>query len=176
MIRTIIVPTDGSDHAAKAIDLAADLGQKYGARIVVLHVLLSDASPTQIKALTAGLDIPQGVRDELDRLEELPLETSEFAGVYAPVIIPVPLEVLQPVGRAIAERARTMVRAKGAGKIDIRIVGGRAADSILAAAEHEKADMIVMGSRGMGDLKGLFVGSVSHKVSHLAPCTCVTVK
>ena len=49
-------------------------------------------------------------------------------------------------------------------------------DRILAAAEHENADMIVMGSRGMGDLKGLFVGSVSNKVSHLAPCTCVTVK
>ncbi len=176
MIKTIIVPTDGSDHAAKAIDLAADLGQKYGARMVVLHVLLSDASPTQIKALTAKLDIAKSVRDELDRLENLPLETAEFAGAYAPVTIPVPLEVLQPVGKAIAERACAMVQAKGVDKVDIRIVGGRAADSILAAAEHEKADMIVMGSRGMGDLKGLFVGSVSSKVSHLATCTCITVK
>jgi nucleotide-binding universal stress UspA family protein len=176
MIKTIIVPTDGSDHATKAIDLAADLGGKYGARVIVLHVLLSDASPTQLKTLTAGLEIPQEVRNELDRLEELPLQTAEFAGAYAPVTIPVPLEVLQPIGKAIAERARAMVQSKGVGKVDIQIVGGRAADSILAAAEHEKADMIIMGSRGMGDLKGLFVGSVSNKVSHLAPCTCITVK
>jgi nucleotide-binding universal stress UspA family protein len=139
-------------------------------------VLLSDASPTQLKALTAGLDIPGDVRTELDRLEELPLEAAEFAGAYAPVTIPVPLAVLRPIGKAIAERACAMVRAKGVKKVDIQIVGGRAADSILAAAEHEKADMIVMGSRGMGNLKGLFVGSVSHKVSQHAPCTCVTVK
>ena len=176
MIKTIIVPTDGSDHATKAVDLAADLGEKYSARIVIVHVLLSDASPYQLKALIAGMDISQDVKDELDRLEELPLQSAEFAGAYAPVTIPVPLEVLQPIGQAIAERARAMAVAKGVTDVDVQIVGGRAADSILAAAEHEKADMIVMGSRGMGDLKGLFVGSISHKVSNQATCTCITVK
>ena len=58
----------------------------------------------------------------------------------------------------------------------MEVVGGRPADTIVAAAERDKADMIVMGSRGFSDLKGLLLGSVSHKVSHLAPCTCVTVK
>jgi len=33
-----------------------------------------------------------------------------------------------------------------------------------------------MGTRGLSDLKGLFVGSVSHKVSHLADCSCITVR
>ena len=36
--------------------------------------------------------------------------------------------------------------------------------------------MIVMGSRGFGDLKGLLMGSVSHKVSNQSPITCITVK
>ena len=36
--------------------------------------------------------------------------------------------------------------------------------------------MVFLGSRGLGDAKGLLLGSVSHKVMHLAPCTCVAVK
>jgi len=36
--------------------------------------------------------------------------------------------------------------------------------------------MIVMGSRGLSDFKGLLLGSISHKVSAQAECTCVTVK
>ena len=53
---------------------------------------------------------------------------------------------------------------------------GDPAKCILAAIDEESADFVVMGSRGLSDLKGLLMGSVSHKVSHLAPCTCVTVK
>jgi len=46
----------------------------------------------------------------------------------------------------------------------------------IVEAAHEGADPIVMGSRGLSDLKGLFQGSVSHKVSSRAPCTCLMVK
>jgi nucleotide-binding universal stress UspA family protein len=44
------------------------------------------------------------------------------------------------------------------------------------SAEKEKAGMIILGSRGLSDLKGFFLGSVSHKVSAHAECSCVTVK
>ncbi len=37
-------------------------------------------------------------------------------------------------------------------------------------------DMIFLGSRGLGDAQSLLMGSVSHKVAHLAECTCVSVK
>ena len=53
---------------------------------------------------------------------------------------------------------------------------GDPASRILETAAAEQADMIVMGSRGLGGLKGLLVGSVSNKVNHLAKCTCVCVK
>ncbi len=36
MILNVLVPTDGSDHAGKAVTLAADIAEKYGARLVFL--------------------------------------------------------------------------------------------------------------------------------------------
>lgn len=47
---------------------------------------------------------------------------------------------------------------------------------IVDSARETHADMIVKGSRGLSDLAGLLVGSVSHKVTNMAPCTCVTVR
>ena len=40
MIKTILAATDGSEHARKAVRLAADLADKYGAKLVLVHVLL----------------------------------------------------------------------------------------------------------------------------------------
>ncbi|MHB0776097.1 universal stress protein [Halomonas sp. WWR20] len=52
---------------------------------------------------------------------------------------------------------------------------GRPANVIVEEAKALDADAIVMGSRGLSDLKGLAVGSVSHKVNHIANCTVITV-
>jgi len=52
---------------------------------------------------------------------------------------------------------------------------GPEAESILRAAEKSKADLIVMGTRGLGALKGLLVGSVSRKVIHYASCPVMVV-
>ena len=45
MFETILVPTDGSGHANKAIELASDIAEKYKARIVLLHVLPTGPLP-----------------------------------------------------------------------------------------------------------------------------------
>jgi nucleotide-binding universal stress UspA family protein len=50
----------------------------------------------------------------------------------------------------------------------IQVVPANPAHEILKAAEPFQADLIVMGSRGLSDLAGLLVGSVTHKVLHLA--------
>jgi nucleotide-binding universal stress UspA family protein len=44
------------------------------------------------------------------------------------------------------------------------------AQSIVAAAEDHGSQVIVMGSRGLSDIGGFLLGSVTHKVVHLAPC------
>lgn len=58
---------------------------------------------------------------------------------------------------------------------EIVVRTGEPAKVMLAEADRLRVDAVVMGSRGMSDWKGLMMGSVSHKVSHLANCTVLTV-
>jgi nucleotide-binding universal stress UspA family protein len=58
-------------------------------------------------------------------------------------------------------------------RIERVLVSGSAADAILNAAE--RADAVVVGSRGVGGFRGLLLGSVSHQVAHHAACPVVVV-
>jgi len=53
---------------------------------------------------------------------------------------------------------------------------GNPAEEICTFAAKDKYDLIVMGSRGLNEMKGLFLGSVSHRVLHLAHCPVLIVK
>lgn len=53
---------------------------------------------------------------------------------------------------------------------------GYAATAIINEAAETGADLIVMGSRGLGELAGLLVGSTAHKVLHLAKCPVLIVR
>ena len=53
---------------------------------------------------------------------------------------------------------------------------GPPAESIIEVAEARNSDLIVMGSRGLGALRGLLLGSQSHKVINLANCPVLVVK
>lgn len=58
----------------------------------------------------------------------------------------------------------------------LRAALGDPAAVILGIAEKESADLLVLGSRGLGALSGLVMGSVSQKLVHLAPCPVLIVK
>jgi nucleotide-binding universal stress UspA family protein len=55
-------------------------------------------------------------------------------------------------------------------------VYGYAAAEIISLARERDAGVIVMGSRGRGDLAGLLVGSTAHKVIHLSDRPVVVVR
>ena len=78
-------------------------------------------------------------------------------------------------GQAIIENAKKKLEATSI-EIKEELLEGPAADAIISAAKIRNADLIVMGSRGMGSLKGLVFGSVSTKVSHYAPCAVMVVR
>jgi nucleotide-binding universal stress UspA family protein len=69
------------------------------------------------------------------------------------------------VGEAVQELTTAGVKASG---ITRDCVYGFAAREIIAEAGSREAGVIVMGSRGRGDLAGLLLGSTAHKVIHLA--------
>ena len=53
---------------------------------------------------------------------------------------------------------------------------GYPADALVEYAEAVGADLIVIGSRGRGELAALFLGSTSHRILHLAHCDVLVVK
>ncbi len=59
---------------------------------------------------------------------------------------------------------------------EVLLVEGSDAEAVLDAAKQRQVDLIVMGSRGLGTLKGMLLGSVSQKVSHLAECPVLLVR
>jgi nucleotide-binding universal stress UspA family protein len=77
-------------------------------------------------------------------------------------------------GQSILDDA---LEALGESSFEIRqeLLEGPESDSILSCAKKNRADLIIMGTRGMGALKGLLVGSVSRKVIHLATCPVMVV-
>jgi len=52
---------------------------------------------------------------------------------------------------------------------------GSPAEMIVSTAEEQKADLIVMGARGLGPIKERLLGSVSHRILTLAPCATLIV-
>lgn len=175
MMKKILVPTDGSDHAIKAIDLAADLAEKYGAEIVVLHVLLDHTSIYDLKLVAEKYGLGQDVLDGLDELMDASLEAAK-AGYGGPVSLPAPRETLQAIGEAICDNFVQRAASMKVTNVKKIVTSGSPADAILEAAEAEGADTIVMGSRGLGKIADMLMGSVSHKVSHHSTATCITVK
>jgi nucleotide-binding universal stress UspA family protein len=53
---------------------------------------------------------------------------------------------------------------------------GDPADAILDVAEEQRADLIVVGNKGMTGAKRFLLGSVPNKVSHHAPCTVMIIR
>lgn len=56
------------------------------------------------------------------------------------------------------------------------VLGGTPEDTILQVAKGEDCDMIIMGSRGYSDIKGLFLGSTTHRVLQLAECPVTVIR
>ncbi|MGI9462359.1 MAG: universal stress protein, partial [Aestuariivirgaceae bacterium] len=97
MIKKILVPVDGSPHSVKAVELASDLASKYGAEIILLHVLLRGHMPDGLKK---ALEIEVGKRKaSADNLVNIPQEI--MARVGSKKDIQLSLEELDFIGKYV---------------------------------------------------------------------------
>lgn len=70
---------------------------------------------------------------------------------------------------------RTTEQLKGL-RVEARALPGDPADVICTVAEQEAVDLIVVGNKGMADIKRFILGNVPNRVSHHAPCNVLIVK
>jgi nucleotide-binding universal stress UspA family protein len=147
----ILVAIDGSEHGWKAVELAADLARARDAEVIVLHVVPFEPLPESLVAFA--------------RAENIPIEEVEARQGAARML-----------GDALTRDAERRLAEKGVTRRQSLVLEGSPASTILATASDEAVDMIVLGSRGRSVATSALLGSVSHKVAHLAECTCIVVK
>lgn len=147
MLNNILVATDASPAANRAVATAADLAAHYGATLHILYVIRE-------------MQVP----DNLRRMAEV-----EKISTYRD-------DVYQFVSDKILADAKERARKKGAK--DIKTVAGEGdpATVIQSQASRRNADLIVLGTRGLGKVKSQLLGSVSRKVTNLAKANCLVVR
>jgi len=144
---TLLVAVDGSGHADKAVKVAARIAAPLGSRVLILSVYKHYSAFESSHSLVRGREAPSP-----------------------------PDITLRELAREAVERARGHAQAAGVKDVRTFVKRGPPARTIVKFAEERSVDVIVLGSRGLGDIEGFFLGSVSHKVSALSACTTITVK
>jgi len=147
MINRILVAVDGSAASRRALSMAADMAQKYDAELVMLYVIRDMQIPDSVQKM-ADIDTFMGTR----------------------------LSAMQMIGQQILKEYEDMIAPTGIKKTKTEVRPGDPAGVILHYADEADMDIIVMGSRGLGNLESTFLGSVSRKVTNLAKVPCLTVK
>jgi nucleotide-binding universal stress UspA family protein len=146
-IRTILVPLDGSGISERALIPAATMAERFGARLVLMQAIPTLAT---VAAQTAAGNPQATAYVDPGEVHEAQREIARE--------------------QMAAARARAGVRVAAAD-----LVEGDPADEILARAEREHADLIVMGTRGQGGLARAVLGSVADAVMRRAPCPVLLV-
>lgn len=78
-------------------------------------------------------------------------------------------------GQSILDEARKILGEINC-EINEELLEGPEAEAILSVAEIQKVDLILIGTRGLGSLEGILLGSVSRKVIHHASCPVMVVR
>ena len=176
MLKTILVAADGSDHGDKAVDWGIELAVKHDARLLLLYVAPHRVAPPELRRLTEVEHIVEPGGIEARPLGDPLYPSGAIARPDLDEAAVSSAAVYQQFGERLLDAARFRAEERQVKAIETLVEHGDPAHRIVDAAQHHGADLIVMGRRGHGDLKGLLLGSVSHKVSQLAECACLTVK
>ncbi len=159
----ILVPVDFSPYSVQALERAADVAERFGSSLILLHVIAAQAG-VQAVAQHLGANVvapgtPEGPEEQPEVSDE---------------------EVATVIGQH-REQAYTALEAFIPPRVaqfpcELRVVFGRPFERIVETAVKEKADLIVLGTHGRTGLARVALGSVAERVVRFAPCPVLTVK
>lgn len=160
MIHHVLVPTDGSENAERAVRFSAQVAdRRQQAEVTVVYVHLRVTSTAHLGTSMIGTE------QSMQEIRPLNDEPDSEELVHAREI----------VDRAVAEIKSLVtspdVTVTGRVMVDDRVDAG-----VLRVADETKADIIVMGTRGLSPLRGAIMGSVSHALIEKATCPVLIVK
>jgi nucleotide-binding universal stress UspA family protein len=162
VIHHVLVPTDGSEYAERAVRFSAQVAdRRHEAEVTVIYVHLRVQPVTQERAT---VEVPGEPRHDVP-LAPVHEETDSEELVHAQEI----------VDAAVAE-IKSLVSSPDVTVSGRLVVADRVDDGILKVAEETKADIIVMGTRGLSTLRGAIMGSASHAMIEKAHCPVLIVK
>lgn len=147
LTRNVLAAVDPSDQSWNALAFAVALVKKNeGAKLHIVHAVPRLVMPV------AG-DMAQSSYIVMNREDEL-----------------------VDAGQKLIRKALSSARGKGLKDVEGKLEIGNPVDVILKEAERTRADIIVLGNRGMGFRQGVLLGSVSERVAANSPVTVVVVK
>ena len=145
MFKRIVVAVDGSQNADKALEAAVDLQKKYKSELLLVTVFRHHSLLEHSMSMVRP-DDPTSLDD-----------------------------ALRSYATSVSERAKELASELGSDNVRGFVKRGPPARSIVAFAVEHSADLIVIGSRGHGDLENYLLGSVSHKVTSLSDVPVLVV-
>ncbi len=145
----ILLAVDGSKYSRWAADVLLGLPLAQEPEIEIMHVV-------DVPTVTESLIAPA-------------MAEKYRAGTAA--LVERRFEAAQRITAQVLERVGTRWMRVGA-----IITRGRVADEIVARARKERADLIIVGARGLSNIERFLLGSVSQKIVTYAPCSVLVVK
>jgi nucleotide-binding universal stress UspA family protein len=160
-VQNILVPIDYSENSQQALQWGVSLAEKYGAKLLLLHV------------------IPKAVDEVFPEGGAFVSPTPAFHEVRAPGTQPFRK---QPIIIDLVDTAHTELHdfagknLKDLAPVQVEVAVGKPAEEILRVAREKKVELIVMGTHGRTGLRHLLLGSVAEEVTRQAPCPVFTVR
>ncbi len=147
MYTKILAGLDGSKHGIEAVRAAVELARNFDAELHLLTVTR-----------------PYNVSPKLRQF----LEAENLLGE--------PKYVMDDMTNTIVSEAKNLATKAGLKNVKAMVREGKPARTLLAYAKESDIDLIVVGSRGVGELEAALLGSVSQKIGMLSECTVMIVR
>ena len=159
-IQRVLVAIDGSIYSNLALEYLTTFPFPSDLEIYLIY-----ATPPYPEQQAGSLS--QIMLGGTDSLHPLPVELLEEAENWQ--------KMEEEKGQQVLANGKEMLSASTY-KVTTELLHGDAATEILKYCQDHAIDLIVAGSRGLSQIKGWLLGSVSRKLVHYAPCSVLIVR